>query len=329
MSTTITENDIAEITFDFGEREIYNDIRSECDVTEILHVRPDATPDLFLSFETSAWGWTIYANSTTYVTATADEDHSEISWLGITDYSFSPKTLLGLSEAECAALGTGNWRYSSKMETSLCMLDQSVVEDYVSWEVYSQDDTTFTIEVTNDSSYDIRGVWKVAYLALTPATRYLKLRSTNDTSIAKYGRRVMDLRWYVGQTPNQMQSIIDGYCDKYAEPVPFVNLVLLGKTDSLVTKILGLKMDDTITLRLPGLNVYGYFILNTDRLDEGYLGVEGLTLNDEFWVNNVSISHDVNGIMEGIFDLANVRGLERYTYFELDVSKLDEDYLAA
>jgi hypothetical protein len=325
MSTSISASDIAEITLDFGEREIYNDIRSECDVTEILTVRPDATPELFLTFKASAWAEPVYANSTTYITATADSDHSEIIWLDIVDYAFSPETQFGWSQSECEALD-GEYRVIGS-GPPMCLLPQSVVKSDISWRITSRGTNTCTIKVTNDSTYDVRGVWYVSYMALTPATRYLKLRSTDDTSIAKYGRRVMDLRWYVGQTPNQMQSIIDGYRDKHAEPVPFANVVLLGETDSLVSKILSLKIDNMVALELPQANICRYFIFNEDKFDEAYLAPDGTVFNNEFWVNSVSINHDVNGVLEGIFDLEGVRELEKIPYCKFDESKFDEAYL--
>lgn len=330
MTVIINSSDISDLTLDISEREIYNDIRSECDVTEILSVRPDSTPDLFKTFRATAH-LVLSAHSTTTIYAEADKDHSEIVWLDIVDYSFSGVTIPELTEAECLALDPDAMWWIARVvygHFPCCVISQGFLKSDIEWEITSRGTTTCSIEVTNNSNFDIRGSWDVGYMALTPETRYLKLRSTDGTSIKKYGRRVMDLRWYVGQTPNQMQSIIDGYRDKYSEPVPITKITLLGKTDSAVSTILSLKTDVKVALRFSELNIHDYFMLNVDKLDEDYLAPDDLSFNGEFWVNNVSISHDVNGVLEGIFDLENVRPCETYLYFELDVGKLDESYIA-
>jgi len=51
---TINANELRDFTLEISDREIYNDIRAKCDVTEILTVRPDATPDLLLAFKADA-----------------------------------------------------------------------------------------------------------------------------------------------------------------------------------------------------------------------------------------------------------------------------------
>jgi hypothetical protein len=295
MSTAIDDTEVVGFTLDFGEREIYNDIRTECDVTEILEVRPDATPDLFETFTAQGDYWGIPPGSSMDITAYAADEHTEIVWLQVVDFYSNPVTQFDLTQEECEGLG-GTWRapdWPVGVEP-FCILPSSLGP--ASYRIISRGTNSCTVRVTNESSdFAISVLFRVSYQALTPEKRY----------IAKYGRRTMDLRWYVGQTPNQMQTIIDGKCDKYSEPYPVVNVTMRGKTDALVTKILGLKIDDKVALTHTRLNI-----------------------NDDFWVSNVSGSHDVNGLLEGIFDLENVKPEEEYTYFELDVSKLDEAYLA-
>jgi len=183
-------NQLRDFTLELSDREIYNDIRAECDITEILTVRPDATPELFLPFKADAWAEPVNAHSTLNITATADSAHTEIVWLNITEYSFAPETLLGWGQGACEQLG-GEWRDGNP---SMCLLPQSIVSHYMEWKIIQRQATTCTIRITNDSDYPVRGVWYVSYLALTPETRYIKLRSINETSIEKYGRRAMDLK---------------------------------------------------------------------------------------------------------------------------------------
>lgn len=299
MTTAIDDTEVVGFTLDYGEREIYNDIRTECDVTEILEVRPDATPELFETFTAQGDYWGIPPGATMDITAYAASEHSEITWLQVVDFYSNPVTQFDFTQEECEGLG-GTWRDPGMGAAPFCLLPSSLAP--ASYRIISRGTNSCTVRVTNESSiYDISVVFLVAYQALTPEKRYIKLRSVNETSIAKYGRRVMDLRWYVGQTPNQMQSIIDGKCDKYSEPYPVVNVVMLGKTDALVTKILGLKIDDKVTLTHTRLNI-----------------------DDDFWVSNVSGFHDVNGLLEGIFDLENVKPEEEYIYIQWDDTKWDE-----
>ena len=293
--------DLRDFTLEFSDREIYNDIRAECDITEILTVRPDATPELFLPFETSTKSQQIAANSEVDLVATADEDHSEIVWGNITDYSFQPDTILGWSQAACEQLA-GYWRWSSSLGTSLCTLPQDLVDQDVEFEIVDKGDTTCTIRVTNNSDYILRGKWYISYIALTPETRYIKLRSINQDSIDKYGRRVMDLVWSMGITPNAMQSLIDNYCERYCEPVPFASMTLEGETDAKITQILNMRIDDKHQIIHPGLD-----------------------MDEEFFVNNInpSFSREGSGVLIGTFELEQIRDMEDTIFFTLDVSQLD------
>ena len=301
----LNANQLKDFTLEISDREIYNDIRAECDVTEILTVRPDATPELFLSFEASAWAEPIAKNSTLDIIATADEDHSEIVWLEITDYSFHPETIMGWGQGACEQLG-GIW--NAIMGTATCRLPQSTVEADMEWEIIKREDTTCTIRVTNNSDYDVRGVWKVAYLALTPETRYIKLRSINQTSIDKYGRRAMDLVWPLGITPNTMQSLIDNYCARYCEPVSLASMTLEGETDTKIGYILNMRIDDKHEIIHPGLS-----------------------MDEEFFVNNIGVSfnREGTGVLTGTFGLEQVRDMEKPTYFIIGTSLIGGAHIIA
>ena len=300
-------NQLKAFTLDLSDREIYNDIRAECDITEILSVRPDATPELFVSFETSTKSQQIPANTEVDLVATADPDHSEIVWGNIVDYSFQPDTILGWSQAVCEQLA-GYWRWSSSLGTSLCSLPQSLVDQDVEFEIVDKGDTTCTIRVTNNSDYILRGKWYVSYIALTPETRYIKLRSTNATSIAKYGRRVMDLVWSMGITPNTMQSLIDNYCERYCEPMSFASMTLEGETDAKITQILNMRIDDKHQIIHPGLD-----------------------MDEEFFVNNInpSFSREGSGVLIGTFQLEQVRDIENTTFFIIGTSLIGGAHVIA
>jgi len=298
-------NQLKDFTLEISDREIYNDIRAECDITEILTVRPDATPDLFIAFRAMACTTDpIPANSTLDIVAIANPDHSEIVWLDIISYSFGPETQFGWSQAACEALG-GNYRVIGS-GPPMCLLPQSVVEDDVEWDIIQREDTTCTIRITNDSAYDVRGLWYVSYLALTPETRYIKLRATNAASIAKYGRRVMDLPWPLGITPNTMQSLTDTKCERYCEPVCTASMTLEGETDAKITQILNMRIDDKHEIIHPSLD-----------------------MDEEFFINNINggFNRDGTGVLTGTFGLEQVRAIEETTFFTLDVSQLDSAHV--
>lgn len=303
----INANQLKAFTLEISDREIYNDIRAECDVTEILTVRPDATPDLFLPFTASTPSQQIEANSTVELTATADEDHSEIVWGTIVDYSFHPETILGWSQAVCEQLG-GYWRYPSSLGTSLCSLPQGLVDQDVEFEIVHKGDTTCTIEVINNSDYLLRGKWYVSYIALSPETRYIKLRSTNAVSERKYGRRAMDLVWPLGITPNAMQSLIDNYCERYCEPVSLASMTLEGDTDAKITQILNMRIDDKHQIIHPGLD-----------------------MDENFFVNNVSglFNREGSGILTGTFGLEQVRAMEDLALFIIGTSLIGGAHVIA
>jgi len=309
----INANQLMGFTLEISGREIYNDIRAKCDVTEILTVRPDATPDLFLPFTASTISQQIepreqtapFTPTTAELIATADPDHSEIVWGAIVDYSFHPETILGWGQGACEELG-GWWRYSSRLGTSLCSLPQSLVDQDVEFEIVDKGDTTCTIEVINNSDYLLRGKWYVSYIALTPETRYIKLRSTNTASIAKYGRRAMNLDWPLGIVPVAMQALIDNYCARYCEPVSMASMTLEGDTDAKITQILDMDIDNK------------HQIIHA-----------GLDMDQEFFVNSLSglFSREGSGMLTGTFGLEEVRAMEELTIFTLDVSELDGDHV--
>jgi hypothetical protein len=302
---TFEASELQGFAIDLSDREIYNDIRAECDLTEILTLRPDATPEFFDSFKADAWAWHVLPHSQLDIIATADPNHSNIVWKNVVAYGFSPVTILGWAQGECEALG-GDWRYSSLLGETLCMLPQSLVDQDVSWEIIARNATSCIIRITNDSDYEIRGVWYIEYLALPSEKRYQKLRAINEASIAKYGRRVMDLEWPLGQHPTMMQSMIEGYCERYCEPICTASVRIEGKNDDLIEKILSLKIDDKHEFMHPGLE-----------------------MTEQFFINNVDVHHDVNAVIEGIYDLEQVRDNERTTLFILDSSLLDSDDVLA
>jgi hypothetical protein len=295
-------SDFQGFDLELSDREIYNDIRSNCDITEILTIRPDATPEFFDRYEASGWDYNIEPGEVREIIVNAKDGVSNVVWLNVEDISAHPITQFGWTKEECEALG-GIWNigpWGNPAGPSQCFLPSSLAPVHI--EVTDYSDYTCTVTVENLSEdYPISIFFHVAYLALSSEKRYLKLRSINEESIAKYGRRTMDLDWPLGMHPTMMQMMIDNYRDRYSEPVCFASLLIEGKDDYIISQILSLKIDDRVR------------IIH-----------DGLEMDEEFFVNNLSISHDVSGLLEGAFQLEGVRDSERLSFFIWDTSLLDE-----
>ena len=296
--TTFNANQLQSFILELSDREIYNDVRSECDITAILDIRPDATPELFEQFTIQGGpeGEIAYGE-TVYNTVTAPTDYVEIVWLSIVSYSASPVTQFGWPQEVCEALG-GDWIDGIP---SICHLPSSLAPIRIT--ITGRTATSCTVKIENRSDYAIRCIYFVSYLALSPERRYIKLRSIDETSIRKYGRRAMDLRWPLGQHPVTMQSMIDTYCTRYSEPVCIASMTLEGEIDAKITQILTLQIDDKPQIIHPGLE-----------------------MDKEFFINSLTVSYDRegSGILTGTFDLEQVRTMEESTIFTWDVSEWDD-----
>lgn len=294
----INVSDIQEFSIDLSDREIYNDIRAECDIWAILELHPDITPDFFEAESTTQTkslppSEGVHASvEVFYFEAGAGEEGTYF-----TDASISEMTILpisGLSEAECEAIEAGT-RFQGEYYDGLCHVGVRPSRVRIYSTSYSSDHPKLWVYVRNEyglygnsNPYTVEVTVTAEYYKLDPDQRYFKLRALDETSILKYGRRVMDLTWPLGQTPEQMQEIIDLYLERYAEPVCFANIKMLGKTAELQKQILGFDISDILLIVQAGLN-----------------------LNTEFFINNINCRHDVSGCLEGTFDLEEVRDMER------------------
>lgn len=294
--TVLMGSDIADITLELSEREIYNDIRSNTTETagfEESYGTKEVQQDYCVYPAVVAVG--VSEDITVYV----ESGDTEITWIGISWQSAVGETILDLTEAECDALG-GRWRDATP---TLCMFGD--MTEYLSVEPIGQTGMSFTFRVTNThATLALRYTVKVAYRYL--AVRTMKVRSTNETSIAKYGRRVMNLTWALGMTRNIVQQMIDNYLAAYSEPVPILSITMQGKTDRLASFILSAKINDIIRITHAGLG-----------------------MNHDFWINQVAPTHRADGILECDFELEQVRAIEQLTLAEWDESTWDEDVWAA
>ena len=107
----INVSDIQEFSIDVSDREIYNDIRAECDIWAILELHPDITPDFFES-ETTEQTYSLPPSEGVhasvevfYFEAEAGEEGTYFTDAYISDMEIP--AISGLSEAECEAIEAG------------------------------------------------------------------------------------------------------------------------------------------------------------------------------------------------------------------------------
>jgi hypothetical protein len=276
-SSVATFNDtMADIIYELDDREIYNDIRSQIDVTETIIVG-DAGAEYDEKTIVSS-DFPLNESETRSVTLTVLTGHTALSWFGFLAYA-----------------NYGIW--SGPVSTTWTPT------------VTSQDGTTIVFDVTNPQVKYAASAWvRATYRYLSrpeishPETgqRTLTVRSTDTTSIAKYGRRVMYLPWPLGQTEVQMQTLVDAYKTRHSEPVARLSMTLLGRDDNLIVQILTRKVSELVT------------VVNTE-----------LGLNDTFYINTINPEHNIDGLLQARWTLEESRTEEDATLFTLDTSLLD------
>ena len=240
-----------------SEREIYNDIRAQIDVS-LTTVVPD--------------GEAVYDNGFVYYFI-----GSLVSW-------YPPvETDLGASETRSVTLSLSDWplRYTKaygKTEltwTSATGLAFDAASNMtplpVSITAYDADSITF--EVTNPNSSvaqaDCMITLNYSCLALGATfhsennTSTLSVLTSNPDSIQKYGRRVMDLVWPQGQTQADTIALAEAYASKYSEPVPTATYTIQGKNAELVEQIFMRRISDLITIVQADIGLSADFFIDS------------------------------------------------------------------
>jgi len=306
MSVATFTDTMAEIVVELNDREIYNDIRSQIDITEQTEVQGDGTSAEYKT-ETvyyPALSIVVDGESSTDRTLYTKKGHTDVTWTKAWCSSSSPYSIYGISEAECTALG-GNY-YSP---SSRCSFTTNTNKILVT--ILSRTSTSITIRIINKDSLRSSIMVAASYRYKTQEaiqgpiwveteTRTLMVRAIDAVSIAKYGRRVMNLTWPLGQSQEQMQSLVNNYLAKYKEAVPQISMTIKGINDTLIEQILVRKISDMITVQ------------NTE-----------LGMSADFFINSVKGIQDVEGILKATYELEQVRAMEAVSIFTLDASQLD------
>jgi len=273
MSEFTVNDTMAEIRYELDDREIYNDIRSEIG---ILTTESVVDADATYSWRVYARTMEIPATSHPYMRMFSTNITNPISWK------------LGDRDAKDAD-GKAYYDYDIKLLST----DDSRVK---------------AVEITNTGSKTMRIYFEVKVKYKTSDTitheesgaSTLSVRDTSAPSIKKYGRRVMNLTWTEGTSERDMQSLVEHYIDRYAEPVARLICVIKGSSDALRTQIITREISDLLTVNCTELG-----------------------LSADCFINSISISDDPTGIPSCAWELEIQRTYELLTLFLLDTSELD------
>lgn len=303
-----------------GEREIYNDIRANCDITEILTLRPDATPEYFKSYTMKQVQDMPPSSGIHYSTAVFEFESPAGAYAPFfTDMWVSNikiKPIAGLSQATCEAIEAGTKWQGVYGDDGLCYLEPRSSKIYLYDTSYLSDRSKAWAYLHNSYGYasnpypfTVTVEVTARYFAFDQSKRYIKLRAIEEESAAKFGRRTEDLDWPLGMAPAMMQAMIENERDKYCG-LPFVPclamLTVEGKDDEAIELILSLQIDDRLR------------IIH-----------EGLEMDEEFFVNNLAVNHDINGLLEGVFQLEQARANEKLNLFIIGLSLIGGDDVIA
>lgn len=299
MSLYTFTDTMAEISLEVSEREIYNDIRSEVTITESetiidqeLEYRYDTIVSdlLFLDPYDSA-SPILYSN------------YPVIKWEAPV-----VSELRGghhLTETQCNSIG-GDW------DTGFCDFNGKL--NFAT--VYVQHRYTDRIELFVTGGRVVSGIicgvrckvaatYKYIYQPeeshIETWTHTVKIRRQDSASIKKYGRRVMNLVWPLGQSKADMEATIEAYLERHKEPLPQISMKLTGTTEALIEQVFIRKISDCVTVE------------NTTMLMPAV----------DFFINSASITQETGNLLEGNWILEQARDYELLSLFRLDDSLLD------
>lgn len=236
MSDFTINDTMAEIRYELDDREIYNDIRSEIGIL-ITETVIDADP-------TYSWS----------------------HWLRT--YTIPPDGLGWIFRFEASRKAAFSWQISN---VSAKDQDGNAYYAYKTRIITTDSSWIIWIEVTNTGSKTMTITLKVKYKYKTadqvtheeqiPGT--LTVRAIDADSIAKYGRRVMNLTWTEGTGEGEMQILVNHYVDRYKEPVARLSCILKGSTDILRTQIITREISDLITVICTNLGLNADCFINS------------------------------------------------------------------
>lgn len=295
----------AELSLELSEREIYNDIRSEIDVTE-SHTRVD-DPE-YGEGEARSGRLTIWPYDPLEITLTSPVPVTR--WGSPYAYNVfgnASAAWCGNDSDFCEIRMGGRWKdtwCSGITRTHIVtVMIRARREKEIDLRVASTVDGWTDCNVAVPYQYLIRA----EQIHTRSWVRTLRIRRTDADSISKYGRRVMNLVWPLGQSREEMTAIIESYLARHKEPMPLLHMKLKGDRDTLIEEILQAEVSDR------------HRIWNED------LGITG----ESFFVNSVDFEQEAGRFLTGNWTLEQARPEEELYYFRLGVSAFEDEHVLA
>lgn len=280
MSVATFDDTMATLVCEIDDRKIYNDIRSQIDVTvtEVITDEPIAvvaTGSNVIHYEL----WKLTAGETRDFHLSAVYSHRPVTW--------------GVVEA----VGRPFYPVGDPFGMTVTILDSDTESIYL--RIVNDETITIIVDLSVAYTYQyISGYSEQSHEETNIKT--ITVRTTDETSVSKYGRRVMNLTWPLGQTQQQMESLIAGYLELYKDPRPYLYMTVLGTTDALIVDIFTIKVSDRVT------------IINS-----------GLGINEDFFVNSINISKDSDSLLIGNYVLEEIPTMQSESIFTWDTSEWD------
>lgn len=310
MSLYTFTDSMAEISLEVSEREIYNDIRSEVTISglnTIIDQELEYAWEILSSGIINLYppGSPFFGNGSETITLTPT--YPVIKWNTPHIHGLWGAALMD-DQSDCTAWG-GAWEdppgycnfagrlnlatvyVHSRTETSIELLVVSSLPWWITCKVEVECKYLYQPEESHTESW----------------VKTVKIRRQDSDSIKKYGRRVMNLVWPLGQSKADMEATIEAYLDRHKEPMPIINMKVQGRTDALIEQIFTRKISDCVTVE------------NTA------MGMPAL----DFFINSASISQDTGDLLEVNWGLEQARDNELVVLFYLDVSTLDGTHVLA
>lgn len=316
MSFTIDDT-MTRLVYDLTDRQIYNDIRSQTQVSNTTTVVD--SPTTYGTFETDKQiiGY-IGGGLGARITVQTQSGQIATKWLQAhvdtsgAQYDMSP--IGGWIQLLCTA-NDGVWSPGDDPNNPTlghCTTTPPASRYTLGLENMASTSCTLTISDNGDRGYGGFGplsVW-ATYQAIASEeqthdeTTYTNvyIRATDDASIQKYGRRVLPLTWSEGTDQNGMQAIVDAALRTYKEPAALLNIEVTRENEDMVNFIFTAEISDLVTVH------------NTK------LGLTGL-----FYVDKISISDTPCITPVGQLTLIEQRDVEAEVKFMIDEDYIDEN----
>ena len=239
------------IVLNLNDREIYNDIRARIDLT-VTAVVTDS-PDVYAN------GFKYYFIGSKVSPVEADLGAHETRSISLTRNT-PPLQYSRLPLALTWTCATGVAFDAASNQIPLSVVITSSDADNITFEVTNPTgDVQDNCLITLNYSYLDQG----ATTHSESNTSTLQVLTSSPDSIAKYGRRVMDLVWPQGQTQDATIALAQAARDKYREPVPTATYTIQGKNAELVEQIFMRRISDLITIVQADIGLSADFFIDS------------------------------------------------------------------